>query len=48
VYAPRSRFLPDSILDNFTRVTRGRGVAGLVAEPSSVQVDVASRLRQMW
>lgn len=48
VYAPRSRFLPDSILDNFTRVTRGRGVAGLVAEPTTVQVDVASRLRQMW
>ena len=48
VYAPRSRFLPDTILDNFTRVTRGRGVAGLVAEPASVQVDVASRLRQMW
>ncbi|HSD86329.1 MAG TPA: ATP-dependent helicase [Kofleriaceae bacterium] len=48
VYAPRSRFLPDGILEHFDRVTRGRGVAGLVAEPSSVTVDVASRLRAMW
>ncbi|NVB77413.1 MAG: ATP-dependent helicase [Kofleriaceae bacterium] len=48
VFAPRSRFLPDDILDNFERVVRGRGVAGLVAEPASVVVDVASRLRAMW
>jgi DNA helicase II / ATP-dependent DNA helicase PcrA len=48
VYAPRSRFLPDAILDKFERVTRGRGVASLGLEPASVQVDVASRLRQMW
>jgi DNA helicase-2/ATP-dependent DNA helicase PcrA len=48
VYAPRTRFIPDAILEHFDRVTRGRGVAGLVAEPSSVTVDVASRLRAMW
>jgi DNA helicase-2/ATP-dependent DNA helicase PcrA len=48
VYAPRSRFLPDSMLEHFDRVTRGRGVAGLVAEPAAVTVDVASRLRAMW
>jgi DNA helicase-2/ATP-dependent DNA helicase PcrA len=48
VYAPRSRFLPDGILDRFDRVVRGRGVAGLTAETPSATVDVASRLRAMW
>ena len=48
VYAPRSRFLPDAILDRFERVVRGRGVAGLTAEAPKVTVDVASRLRSMW
>ena len=32
VYAPRSRFLPDAILDRFERVVRGRGVARLTTE----------------
>jgi len=48
VYAPRSRFLPDSLLEHFDRVTRGRGIDGLVAEPAAASVDVASRLRAMW
>jgi len=48
VYAPRTRFLPDAILDRFERVVRGRGVAGLTAEAPAVRVDVASRLRAMW
>jgi DNA helicase-2/ATP-dependent DNA helicase PcrA len=48
VYAPRSRFLPDAILDRFERVARGRGVAGLTAEPAAAVVDVAARLRAMW
>ncbi|HSN25887.1 MAG TPA: ATP-dependent helicase, partial [Kofleriaceae bacterium] len=48
VYAPRSRFLPDAILDRFERVVRGRGVAGLTAEAPKATVDVASRLRAMW
>lgn len=48
VYAPRSRFLPDAILDRFERVVRGRGVAGLTAEAPKATVDVAARLRSMW
>ena len=48
VYAPRTRFLPDAILDRFERVVRGRGVAGLTADAPAIQVDVASRLRAMW
>jgi DNA helicase-2/ATP-dependent DNA helicase PcrA len=48
VYAPRSRFLPDAILDRFERVVRGRPATGLGAEAAAVSVDVASRLRAMW
>jgi DNA helicase-2/ATP-dependent DNA helicase PcrA len=48
VYAPRSRFLPDAILDRFERVVRGRSVAELERGEPSPQVDVAARLRAMW
>jgi DNA helicase-2/ATP-dependent DNA helicase PcrA len=48
VFAPRSRFLPDAILDRFERVVRGRGVAGLERAAAAPQVDVAARLRAMW
>ncbi len=48
VYAPRSRFLPDAILDRFERVVRGRGVQGLVTDAPTTTLDVASRLRAMW
>jgi DNA helicase-2/ATP-dependent DNA helicase PcrA len=49
VYAPRSRFVPDAILDRFDRVVRGRGVADLDrAAGSTATVDVAARLRAMW
>jgi DNA helicase II / ATP-dependent DNA helicase PcrA len=49
VYAPRSRFLPDAILDRFTRVVRGRSAATLGhTGDSTATVDVASRLRAMW
>ena len=48
VYAPRSRFLPDAILDRFERVVRGRGVSGLEAATPTGVVDVAARLRAMW
>jgi DNA helicase-2/ATP-dependent DNA helicase PcrA len=48
VYAPRTRFIPDAILDRFERVVRGRGVASLGLEQPSTTVDVASRLRAMW
>ncbi|MEJ7602463.1 MAG: ATP-dependent helicase [Kofleriaceae bacterium] len=48
VYAPRSRFVPDAILDKFERTVRGRSAAGLGEPSSGLVVDVASRLRQMW
>jgi DNA helicase-2/ATP-dependent DNA helicase PcrA len=49
VYAPRSRFLPDAILDRFERVVRGRPASGLTADaPGATSVDVAARLRAMW
>jgi ATP-dependent exoDNAse (exonuclease V) beta subunit len=49
VYAPRSRFLPDAILDRFERVVRGRGAAaGDDAALPVTAVDVAAKLRAMW
>jgi len=49
VYAPRTRFLTDDVVATlFDRAVRGRGTAGLTAEPASGVVDVASRLRAMW
>jgi len=48
VYAPRSRFLTDDVVEKCDRIVRGRGTAGLVAEPTTAIVDVASRLRAMW
>jgi len=48
VFAPRSRFLPDAIMDRFERVVRGRGASGLVAATPTGVVDVAARLRAMW
>ena len=49
VYAPRSRFLPDEILDRFQRDTSGREHPAQGAEASSqIRVDVGARLRDMW
>ena len=49
VYAPRSRFLPDAILDRFERVVRGRSALGLgVPVDTGARIDVASRLRESW
>ena len=49
VFAPRSRFLPDAILDRFERVVRGRDPLGAgTASAPTATVDVASRLRAMW
>ena len=49
VYAPRSRFLPDEILDRFQRDTSGREHAALgPGSRSQVRVDVGARLRDMW
>ena len=48
VYAPRSRFLPDAILDRFERVVRGKSCGNLGAATATPVVDVAARLRAMW
>jgi DNA helicase-2/ATP-dependent DNA helicase PcrA len=48
VYAPRSRFLPDAMLDRFERVTHGRAAERERGERAAVKVDVGSKLRTMW
>ena len=50
VYTPRTRFIPDWILDRFERRTGGRfHAAGARAGPEkAVSVDVGARLREMW
>jgi DNA helicase-2/ATP-dependent DNA helicase PcrA len=50
VYAPRSRFIPDSILERFERRSHG-GLHPDDApgrEQPAVRVDVGARLREMW
>lgn len=49
VYTPRTRFLPDEILDRFLRDTSGRdSLSPDRAAGSHVRVDVGARLRDMW
>ena len=49
VYAPRSRFLTDAVLDTLTRASHGAvEPRDDPARASAVKVDVASRLRSMW
>ena len=49
VYTPRTRFIPDAILDRFERRTHGRGHAADPEAPGrGVRVDVGARLREMW
>jgi DNA helicase-2/ATP-dependent DNA helicase PcrA len=48
VFAPRSRFLPDAILDRFERVVRARKEGPNDKAARGATVDVASRLRAMW
>jgi len=48
VFAPRSRFLPDAILDRFERVVRGRPETPNDRSPKGPVVDVAAKLRAMW
>ena len=50
VYAPRTRFIPESMLDRFERRThcRSHGVDRPHTSDSSVRVDVGARLRAMW
>jgi DNA helicase-2/ATP-dependent DNA helicase PcrA len=48
VYAPRSRFLPDELLDRFERVTHGGGAANDGPGCDQPHIDVGARLRAMW
>jgi DNA helicase-2/ATP-dependent DNA helicase PcrA len=50
VYAPRSRFLPDALLDRFARRVHGAvsQQGPREAPESAVRVDVGSRLRSAW
>jgi DNA helicase-2/ATP-dependent DNA helicase PcrA len=49
VFVPRTRFIPDAILDRFDRVTPGAGnTESAVPAPTVSRVDVAGRLRAMW
>ncbi len=49
VYAPRTRFIPDAILDRFDRVTlAGDAPDEPAAPPAPPRIDVAARLRAVW
>ena len=49
VYAPRTRFIPDAILERFDRVTLAGDAADEPAlAPSPPRIDVAARLRAVW
>ncbi|HEX6838361.1 MAG TPA: ATP-dependent helicase, partial [Polyangia bacterium] len=49
VYAPRTRFIPDAILDRFTRTSHGPSPEADVRQDApAARVDVAARLRAMW
>jgi len=48
VYAPRTRFVPDAILDRFERSTHVRTSVADSSAAQPVRVDVGARLRAMW
>jgi DNA helicase-2/ATP-dependent DNA helicase PcrA len=50
LYTPRSRFLPDSVLDRFERRSHGRHhPADAAPEPGpKARIDVAARARSLW
>jgi DNA helicase-2/ATP-dependent DNA helicase PcrA len=52
VFTPRTRFIPDALLDRFQRVAAGApagpGPDGVAPHPAGPRVDVAARLRQVW
>jgi DNA helicase-2/ATP-dependent DNA helicase PcrA len=48
VYTPRTRFIPDSILERFERRTCGGVHPVDRAGESTPRVDVGARLRDMW
>ncbi|HEX4457747.1 MAG TPA: ATP-dependent helicase [Polyangia bacterium] len=49
VYAPRTRFIPDAIVDRFARVSHG--IAAPADEPDApapARLDLGARLRERW
>jgi DNA helicase-2/ATP-dependent DNA helicase PcrA len=49
VYAPRTRFIPDAILDKFTRVSHGLiAPADSPTSDGAPRVDIGARLRAIW
>ena len=52
VFTPRTRFIPDALLDKFERVTGAGGPTGTeavgAAPASAARIDVAARLRAVW
>ena len=50
VFTPRTRFIPDAILDRFERIVPAEpaGRDGLSPAPGGPRVDVAARLRATW
>jgi DNA helicase-2/ATP-dependent DNA helicase PcrA len=48
IYAPRTRFVTDAILDRFERSTHVRTAVADSSAAQPVRVDVGARLRAMW
>jgi DNA helicase-2/ATP-dependent DNA helicase PcrA len=50
VFTPRTRFIPDAVLDRFQRTSPGTrdGDATPATGPALARVDVAARLRAIW
>ena len=48
IYAPRTRFIPDSIVDHFERRTHAQDHGVDASEPTRARVDIGARLRAMW
>ena len=49
IYAPRSRFVPDSILEQFKKVSVARESLGNTdVSKTQARIDVAAKLRDMW
>ncbi len=51
LFTPRTRFIPDAILDHFERCGRARAdaaLAGPAAKRVALRVDVGAKLRSMW
>jgi DNA helicase-2/ATP-dependent DNA helicase PcrA len=49
VFTPRTRFIPDGILDRFDRVAPARPAEGDAAlAPAGPRIDLAARLRAVW